>query len=258
MELQKIFSSEWKKLVLPSLAVFFMLFSILGLYNIRATGIDAEVTQTSFESIHNRGVEYGEKFAYNISMNQSRTDIEKPAQEWMQNPVNFASVGSIFAVYWSPTFLLEPSDTLLLENPDSTFFKPSQGYFLSREVPETLLKIRYTGLKSQQVMLEANRTNMSLSTYRERMNRIGNVTLNDSVVRELEQLRNQSRPLGDPTAGVVGNLEGGFDLRDVYLDQGFQEVQWYHFAPGLIATFVFWFVVNALMVESVRKVRELV
>jgi uncharacterized coiled-coil protein SlyX len=251
MDAEELLDPEWKKLVLPVILTSIMVFSIFGLYNIRMSGID----QTAVEETRHRMVDmvngHIQEEAYNNTVEPPEAD--DPVGEWMSDPVNIVSAGSLFVVYQTPLFLLEPGDPLLVSGSSATIFTGEDGYFLSTEIPAGQIKIMYQEQRIEELNGKAANQSINSTEYRERMNRLKDLELNESMARQVSEM--DSEVTG---AAGIAMVKDAPDLADIYLEKGFHEIQFHHFVPGLIVTFVFWYLVSAVLVESFRRIRELV
>lgn len=229
-----------------------MISAVFGLYNIRMSGIDEDVTDESREMMLNITLAFGEEEYYNISR-QPPSDQENLAEKWLENPVNMVSAGSLWAVYNTPPFFIEPGGSVLSSS-QTSFLKTSEGYFLSREIPESLIKIMYQSSRVKELNEKAANDSLSLEDWRTEIEKLRAIEMNETVAREVSKMNTE-----DSAKGVAYiNDYRAPQLAEIYLEKGFKEVKWYHFLPGIAATIVIWYFINSVLVEFAAAIRELV
>nr|EGQ39670.1 MAG: hypothetical protein J07AB56_03980 [Candidatus Nanosalinarum sp. J07AB56] len=140
---------------------------------------------------------------------------------------------------------------------DYTIFPRSKGYVVSEDLVGALAETTYRNRRYAEISrkIESNPENWTLQKFRSKTEQIDSVTYPDreitQYVAESDLMLSVDPSVTGPTLPVTGRI-------DVLapLETGVKEVRFYHFIPSFVATFVLYYVINALIVSGFRDFKQ--
>lgn len=250
---------ERKKLILPVLMLVILISAVTLGSHLRAQEVDEELIENSQQEWENGILIFAENHLYNQSIDESirerqqRADdkLEKENQEIMNRPI-VKSGALLFVVYESNLYPLLPS-SLTSKKDDSLLFKKSDGYFMTEAYPAALAERLYLRHRISNLHQEINnsRDNWTLGETRQAFDDITSVEYPDD--RILTHLKNSNDSKLVVPTGI--NTESRESWREPIVENNIKEVQFYHFIPSAVLTFIIYYLLSGLLLEVFRVAR---
>ena len=237
-----LFTLEWQKLVLPVLMVLILSASALSTMDLKNSDESEQLTELSLETMSNLTEAHMKTEYFNDSINQSQRalsqEISDRADERRDQLVSDrltqkAFLGSLQRLGFFPY-------TPELDVPN---------FISEKDYLKSLAEVSYRQEQFESLGERLNSSeNISLAEFEEEVQRIKSVDWRDEEVKNY--LRNYSQTNGSAGMGGPGLTE---EIRQKIIDEDFSELSFTAYLPSLLATFLIYYVVNAVAVQSARK-----
>ena len=237
-----LFTLEWQKLVLPVLMVLILSASALSTMDLKNSDESEELTELSLETMSNLTEVFLKTEYFNDSINQSQRalseEITDRADERRDQLVSDrltqkAFLGSLQELGFFP---YTPEHDVPIPMPEKDYLK-------------ALAEVSYRQEQFDRLGDRLNSSeNISLAEFEEEVRQIKSVDWRDEKVKN--HLRNYSQPNSSAGIGGPGLTE---EIRQRIIDEDFTELSFTAYLPSLLATFLIYYVVNAVAVQSARK-----
>ena len=237
-----LFTVEWQKMVLPVLMVLILSASALSTMDLKNSDESEQLTELSLETMSNLTEAHMKTEYFNSSINQSQRalsqEISDRADERRDQLVSDrltqkAFLGSLQRLGFFPY-------TPELDVPN---------FISEKDYLKSLAEVSYRQEQFESLGDRLNSSeNISLAEFEEEVQRIKSVDWRDEEVKNY--LRNYSQTNGSAGMGGPGLTE---EIRQKIIDEDFSELSFTAYLPSLLATFLIYYVVNAVAVQSARK-----
>lgn len=237
-----LFTVEWQKMVLPVLMVLILSASALSTMDLKNSDESEQLTELSLETMSNLTEAHMKTEYFNDSINQSQRalsqEISDRADERRDQLVSDrltqkAFLGSLQRLGFFPY-------TPELDVPN---------FISEKDYLKSLAEVSYRQEQFESLGERLNSSeNISLAEFEEEVQRIKSVDWRDEEVKNY--LRNYSQTNGSAGMGGPGLTE---EIRQKIIDEDFSELSFTAYLPSLLATFLIYYVVNAVAVQSARK-----
>lgn len=237
-----LFTLEWQKMVLPVLMVLILSASALSTMDLKNSDESEQLTELSLETMSNLTEAHMKTEYFNDSINQSQRalsqEISDRADERRDQLVSDrltqkAFLGSLQRLGFFPY-------TPELDVPN---------FISEKDYLKSLAEVSYRQEQFESLGERLNSSeNISLAEFEEEVQRIKSVDWRDEEVKNY--LRNYSQTNGSAGMGGPGLTE---EIRQKIIDEDFSELSFTAYLPSLLATFLIYYVVNAVAVQSARK-----
>lgn len=237
-----LFTVEWQKMVLPVLMVLILSASALSTMDLKNSDESEQLTELSLETMSNLTEAHMKTEYFNDSINQSQRalsqEISDRADERRDQLVSDrltqkAFLGSLQRLGFFPY-------TPELDVPN---------FISEKDYLKSLAEVSYRQEQFESLGDRLNSSeNISLAEFEEEVQRIKSVDWRDEEVKNY--LRNYSQTNGSAGMGGPGLTE---EIRQKIIDEDFSELSFTAYLPSLLATFLIYYVVNAVAVQSARK-----
>jgi len=237
-----LFTLEWQKLVLPVLMVLILSASALSTMDLKNSDESEQLTELSLETMSNLTEAHMKTEYFKDSINQSQRalsqEISDRADERRDQLVSDrltqkAFLGSLQRLGFFPY-------TPELDVPN---------FISEKDYLKSLAEVSYRQEQFESLGERLNSSeNISLAEFEEEVQRIKSVDWRDEEVKNY--LRNYSQTNGSAGMGGPGLTE---EIRQKIIDEDFSELSFTAYLPSLLATFLIYYVVNAVAVQSARK-----
>ena len=241
-----LFSPEQKKLILPVIMVLILsasAFSAIELKQSSETDKIADLTLESYTDLNKVSLKTD---FFNESVNESRQELVKEIDQKRDSQANKleSRVRNQRIIAGLQNLGLFPFTAELRSNSPEM----SEKSFLTFYAEFVYRQRQFYELGEKLNSSE----NMSLSEFESEFARIKNVDWNDKQMKDF--LKNYSRP-----EGASGNVNVEFEeARQKIINEEFDQLSFTDYLPSLFGTFLIYFVVNAVVLESgKRAIREL-
>ncbi|MFB6175410.1 MAG: hypothetical protein ABEJ87_05585 [Candidatus Nanohalobium sp.] len=237
-----LFTLEWKKLVLPVLMVLLLSASAFSTLSLRKNPDMNRRLDASVQTMTNVSVAFLETEYFNDSINLSRRELtrqitskgDRMAKE--ATPSHFSQLAAAGKIQKIGIFPYAPE----LDTPVPA---PRKKFFASIAV------VGYRQESFSRLGKQLNSSsNISLKEFNSRVRDIISVSWKDSEVKAY--LRNYS---SNTSPGRAGGIDLPEKTRQQIIDEDIPELGFSSYIPALVATFLLYYVVNAVLVESGRK-----
>jgi hypothetical protein len=237
-----LFTVEWQKMVLPVLMVLILSASALSTMDLKNSDESEQLTELSLETMSNLTEAHMKTEYFKDSINQSQRalsqEISDRADERRDQLVSDrltqkAFLGSLQRLGFFPY-------TPELDVPN---------FISEKDYLKSLAEVSYRQEQFESLGERLNSSeNISLAEFEEEVQRIKSVDWRDEEVKNY--LRNYSQTNGSAGMGGPGLTE---EIRQKIIDEDFSELSFTAYLPSLLATFLIYYVVNAVAVQSARK-----
>ncbi|AOV95145.1 hypothetical protein AQV86_04450 [Nanohaloarchaea archaeon SG9] len=237
-----LFTFEWQKLVLPFLMVLILSASAFSTIDLKQGDRSSKIVELSIETTSNLSEASIRTTYFNDTVNRSFENLSREIDDRADKRMKELTSGSyryklsIAGLQNLGFFPYTPEHKIPL--------RMSEKDYLT-----ALAEIKYRREQSKLLWERLNSSeNITLEEFESEFDRIENVDWKSEEVKAY--LRNYSRP--EESVGFESK-ELTRDARQKVIDEEFDQLSFTDYIPGLIATFMIYFVVSAVAVESVRK-----
>lgn len=168
------------------------------------------------------------------------------------------------AILTAPALIAMGTSIYPLTPGGRTVFPFKDGYIASVEYPTTTAEILYRRNKLNELAQRANKTNMSYEDFKETFNRVNSVEYPDRRLIESFSDENFTQPgfllslnarVSDIVTGRPNErLATKSRVKQHILENTWKEIQFRHFIPSFIASFVFYYLISGIILAGVPRV----
>lgn len=268
---REIVRFEKKKLILPLLVCLILLWTVTGIYYLRGQEVGKEVFGTTDDAVAEQvafRIEY-HFFNERINVSERRQEVRETVASAQRNRelvrrTDIQAFGlPLIGMYRVPGIPLVPQAPMLYRGQQMNSYQyrysVGDGYVLSPAAIEQLTLSYYRVIKLDELAAEINqsRSAWTLNRFRDRVDTIMSQTEVTPEVREafgteistLDTLRRPPRILNSITLMHRSTYES---LQEPIRTGAVHGIQWYHFLPAFIATFLVWYLINSMLVVGLR------
>ena len=238
-----LFTVEWQKMVLPVLMVLILSASALSTMDLKNSDESQQITELSLETMSNLSEAYMKTEYFNDSVNRSQEALSRDISDRATERKNELTSG----MYTEKAFIGSLQKLGFFPyNPEFDVPLPvSEKDYLSALAEVSYRQAEFNDLEARLNSSE----NISMTEFQEEVDRVKGVEWRDEEVKSY--LRNYSKPEGSAGMGSTGLTE---ELRQRVIEEDFDELSFTAYLPSILATFLIYYVVNAVAVQSGRKV----
>lgn len=263
-QIRDIFKPRTVSIAIPLLIVLIVTGSVMyGLHVRDSDELDAQYIEPTRDHVIDM---VGLQLAYEHYPNQidianeseisARADqIQQRAREQRQQAVaeqNYlaALFPAIIAVS-GPIIPLTPTATYMDTIDDSLLFSSADGYVITREIPETVAELVYIENKLLSLRDQVTNSSMSYEQFQAELETIRETRYNETVGQYVAQSNDEDDGyIGIGTMSITTNIDSTIEN---YQANTWTEVGLIHFIPGLLATFVLYYVLTSLLIVGGRR-----
>jgi hypothetical protein len=248
-----ILRPEWKKFILPILVTLIIFSGIASIHQIRSQGLDSKIAETSQNRMLELSqIQFEEKY---LGENYTEEEKDKRLQKFNiseKHRAEFNKYTQIIDISYRLTPVAPSSQDL---NRDKiSFFRYRDRYVIFRDQTEAYLKILYSQEKLSDLNEEISENRTSWS--KERLDS----EFEEIKSTEIEQMKEAN--LNGVQASIensysdIYSIEAGNTEFLAYPEKDVKEVKWYHFTPAVLVSFTMYYILNSVLVEGIRAIRN--
>lgn len=236
-----VFTLEWKKMVLPVIMVLALSVSAYSTLDLRDSPESEQRMELSVETMTNISAVHLKKEYFNDSVNKTQRQLGEEISQQAQRRQKQLTSGTI-----RTKAQIAHIQKLGLFPYTPELYVPVQG---SREdTVGALALVHYRQEQFTQLDERLNSSeNMSLEEFNSEVQRIRDTEYRDEEVQNYFENNSLNENTGLGTSTVTGEIENKITQENI------RPLTFTSYLPAILATFLLYYVVNALAVETGRK-----